>query len=221
MVFWIGILVSGAFAWSAIKRGFYETWAMLFNIVISIYLAVYLRPTIIDIVSSNGDTPYGNAIAMIGIAIGSFLILQGISYLLFISSVPFPKVFNTLGAGFLGFLAGFLVWSFANLLICITPISQNTLVKETGFSRSQFKQTNMPIICWWCNLIDTVASRQDNRYSTEQAVNDLLKSTEKKTRDKQAEPVEPDEPAEPNNVKTGIGGEKQSILPPDVKISNQ
>lgn len=41
MAFWIGLLVAIIFAAMAIKVGLYETWAMLFNIIISVYLAVF------------------------------------------------------------------------------------------------------------------------------------------------------------------------------------
>ena len=134
MVFWIGILVGGLFAWFAIRMGFYETWVMLFNIVISVYLGVFLGPIIANIVAV-ADAPYSNVLAILAIAIASFLILYGISYIFFTSqfNIPFPKVFDILVAGFLGFLAGFLVWSFVSFLVCIAPISQNTFVKEIGF----------------------------------------------------------------------------------------
>ena len=144
MLFWLSILVGGIFAWFAIKTGFYETWAFVFNVIISIYLAVFLGPIVADIVPGGSDTPYSNVLAMIAIAIVSFLILHGITYT-FITAhfkVSFPRALNILGAGFLGFLAGFLIWSFASLLISITPISQNTIVKKLGFD-SQFKQTSM------------------------------------------------------------------------------
>ncbi len=202
MVFWIGILVSGAFAWFAIKRGFYETWALVFNIVIAIYLAVFLGPVIADIVPSAGDTLYGNALTMLATAIGSFLILHGISYTFLTGqfSISFPKVFDTLGTGFLGFLAGFLVWSFVSLLICITPISQNSFVKEIGFG-SQFQQTSVSYISRFCNLVNAVVSSQDNERTTQQALSGLLKNAEKKAQDKTAKQIKP---AEPNDVEASI-----------------
>jgi hypothetical protein len=195
MAFWLGILVGGLFAWFAIKLGFYETWAMLFNIIISIYLAVFLRPVIAEVVPAAGDTSYSSALIMSATAITSFLILHGISYTFLTGqfSVSFPKIFNTLGTGFLGFLAGFLVWSFASLLISTTPISQDTFVKGIGFD-TQFEQTNMPYISWWCNLVNTVVSSQDSEHTAKEAISELLKKEETAVQDK---------PAEPNDVETG------------------
>ncbi len=208
MVFWIGILVGGAFAWFTIKRGFYETWALVFNIVISIYLAVFLGPVIADVVPSAGDTLYGNALCMLATAIGSFLILHGISYTFLTGqfSISFPKVFDTLGTGFLGFLAGFLIWSFVGLVICITPISQNSFVKEIGFS-GQFQQTSVSYISRFCNLVNAVVSSQDNERTTQQALSGLLKNAESRVQGKTAERAEPNEPAAPGDVETGISGE--------------
>ncbi len=208
MAFWIGILVGGAFAWFAIKRGFYETWALVFNIVIAIYLAVFLGPVIANIVPAVRDTAYNNALTMLATAIGSFLILHGISYTFLTGqfSIPFPKVFDTLGTGFLGFLTGFLVWSFVSLVICITPISQNSFVKGIGFG-TQFEQTNVGYISWWCNLVNSAVSSQDNEHTTQQALSKLLKNAESKVQGKAAEKAEPNEPAVPGGVETSITGE--------------
>ncbi|MDD5327803.1 MAG: hypothetical protein PHY02_08330 [Phycisphaerae bacterium] len=202
MVFWIGILVSGAFAWLAIKLRFYQTWVLVFNIIISIYLGIYLRPAIANI-PAVGDTPYSNILAMAAIVLVSFLVLHCISYVFLTGqfNVPFPKVFDTLGSGFLGFLAGFLVWSFLTLLIYITPASQNSLVKSIGFT-DQFRQTGVSYIAGFCNLVNAIVS-YDKGDSTEQTINELLKEGAKpKAQPKTPEPkpVTPAKPAEANNI---------------------
>lgn len=187
MIFWLSIIAGGVFAFIAIRIGFYEMWAMLFNIVISIYLAVFLRPAVQNI-AAVGDTLYSNALTMLVIAVVSFLVLHGVSYVFLTGqfSIPFPKIFDTLGTGVLGFLAGFLVWSFLSFLIGITPISQISIVKEIGFG-GQFQRTNVPYLCWWCNLVNGVVSSRGSSYTTEQAVNGLLEKAEKRTRHESAE----------------------------------
>lgn len=218
MAFWIGILVGGIFVWFAIKLRFYQTWALVFNIIISIYLAVYLQP-IITSIPAVGDTPYSNALTMVAIALASFLILHGISYTFLTGqfNVSFPKAFDTLGTGLLGFLAGFLIWSFLSLLIYITPASQNTFVKGIGF-KDEFQQTSVSYISRFCNLVNAVVSSQDNEYSAEQAIDKLLKRTGSKAQAKQAEPEEPIEPAEPNEVETSI--EEQLGPPPEIDLED-
>ncbi len=214
MAFWFGILVAGLFAWFAVGIGFYEMWVMLFNIVISIYLAVFLRPIIVNI-PAVGDTPYSNALTMIAIAIASFSILHGISYTFITSQfkVSFPRIFNTLGAGFLGFLAGFLVWNFVSFLIFITPISQDTFVRGIGFN-DEFQQSNVSVICRWCDLVNRVVSSRDSEISSEQAVSELLKSTEPELQ------VEPAEQAEPNDVEADVSEQEQFGLPPETGVED-
>ncbi len=207
MVFWIGILTGGVFAWFAVRMGFYETWAMLFNIVIAIYLAVFLGPIIADVIPGAGDTPYSKVLGMISTSIGAFLILHGISYICFTSqfSVPFPRICDILGAGFLGFSTGLLIWSFVCLLICVTPISQNTFVKEIGFSR-QSQQTNISYISWWCELVNTAVASEDSESTSREVIDELLKSIEKQFQQQQKsiEQAEPNEPAEPNVESTSL-----------------
>jgi len=212
MVFWVGILVGAVFGWNAAKKGFYETWAFVFNIVISIYLAVFLGPIIANI-PGVGDMEYGRTLTLAATAIAAFLVLHGISYTFVTGqlSVTFPKVFNTVGAAFLGFLAGFLLWSFVALLIYITPaISENALVKEMDFS-SQFKQTSAPYISWWCNFVNRL-SRQDSELTGEKAISGLLKDVESEEQVKQAEPDKSAKSAEPNEVAPPV--EKQPGPPP-------
>ena len=193
MAFWLGILVAAIFAWAAIRIGFYETWGLLFNLLISIYLAIFLRPIILNNIPAVADTTHSNPLIMLVTAITSFLILYGISYTLLNnrSKIVFPKIFDILGTGVLGFAAGFLVWSFVNLLICLTPLSQAAFAKKINLS-DQFEQISVPYISMCCNLVNTVVSSADSRYTTEQAISDLLGDVKRKAqRDKQAETDDP------------------------------
>ncbi len=199
MVFWTGILFGCLFAWLAVKMGFYETWVLLFNLVIAIYLAVFLGPVIANIVPVARGSAYNNALCMIIPAIGAFLILHGISYTLFTGqfSIPFTKTFDTCVAGFFGFLTGLLVWFFLSLLISITPISQHTFVSELDFAGG-FKQTGAPYVGWWCDWIHSIVASEDSDVTSEEVINALLKNAEPKF---PAEPTEPNEPAKPENVR--------------------
>lgn len=192
MVFWVGILVGAFFVWLAVGRGFYETWTMLFNVVISIYTAVYLTPVIVEIIPAAGETAYGNAMMLTALAVAVFAILYVIS-LTFLTGqfkVAFPKLFDNLGAGVLGFLAGLLVWSFVVLLISATPIGKNDFAKSIGFP-----QTGNVYLCWWCDLINTAAASDDTQ-SAQEAVTRLVEEAERKTLE-QPDPNEPAAPAPP------------------------
>ena len=199
MVFWLGILTGGLSVWLAMKIGFYEMLAMLFNIVISIYVAMFLTPIILDIIPEARDIPCSNALALAVLGVGTFFILYGITYVFLTGQfkVSFPKSFDILLAGILGFLAGFLVLSFAAFVITITPISQNHFVRQIGLNRNS-QQANISYICFWCDLVNSIVSSPDSKITSKQAVEHLLSETQSKTPEKEAEqttlsaPIEPD-----------------------------
>jgi hypothetical protein len=196
----MGILVSGLFACFAIKKGFYEMWALGFNIIISIYVAVSLGQVVAEIVPT-GDVAYSKTLTVLATAVVCFLILNGISYTFITGqfSIPFPKIFDVVGAGLFGFLAGFLVWSFASLLIMTTPITKNTFVKEIGFD-TKVQQTNISYVSWWCDTVNKIVSSQGSKQTTQQTINWLLESNKPKAKGSVAGISEPNKPAEPNKT---------------------
>jgi len=200
MVFWVGILVGGFFAYFAIKKGFYEMWVLGFNIIISIYLAVLLGPIVADVIPM-GAAAYNKAIMMLATAAACFLILYGISYTFITGqfSISFPKIVDVVGAGIFGFLIGFLVWSFVSFSIMTTPIANNTLAKEIGFD-TQAQQTSVSYVSWWCNKINRVVSSGDGKQATQQAIGWFLESSKPKAKARMVGTSEPNEPAEPNGA---------------------
>ena len=180
MIFWTGILVGALFAWLAVKSGFYETWAMLFNIVVSVYLAVVLTPIIIELIPASKDTPYCNALCMIATGIGCFAVLHGISYIFLTAQfkMPFPKVFDVVLAGLLGFLSGFLVLSFAVLVFAASPIAQNRFLTELGLGKES-QQANISYVAWWCDRVNSLVALQGNDNAPQQAISYLLDSVGK------------------------------------------
>ena len=205
MVFWASILAGGFFAWLAIRMGFYETWTMLFNIVISIYVAVFLTPAIVDLAPAAGDTSYGNALTLAVTATGIFLILHGISYVFLTGqfNVSFPKVFDLVFAGLLGFLAGSLVFSFAALLVTVTPISQNRLMSRIGFNE-QAQRSNIAYICRWCDLIDLAVSSADSKTTAEQTINALLTSAQPDPPNETDKQLDPNESTDNKGLNEGV-----------------
>ena len=71
MLLLAGILVGGLSVWYAIKIGFYETWAMLFNVVIAIYIALFLaRPIVNFLPEETGNIPCCEALTVLIVAVG-------------------------------------------------------------------------------------------------------------------------------------------------------
>jgi uncharacterized membrane protein required for colicin V production len=185
MVFWIGIFVAVLFAYSAIKLGFYHAWTMLFNFVIAVYVALRISPAIEEFLPAAMDGgQYSKTMALLATGLVTFLILHGIAYVLLIGQfeVTFPRVVNTLGSGIIGFLTGFLIWSFVTLLVCTTPFCQQQYVKELGFDVKIFEEAKMqPYLVWWCNFLDKLVASGEGPPSAEQTIKELLIKPAKST----------------------------------------
>jgi uncharacterized membrane protein required for colicin V production len=173
---------------------------MFLNIVISVYVAIFLTPVILDIIPEAGDVPCSNALALAVLGVGTFFVLYGITWVFLTGqfTVSFPKSFDVLLAGILGFLAGFLVLSFAAFVITITPISQNRFVRQVGLNRNP-QQAHISYICFWCDLVNSVVSSPDTKITSKQAVEQLLSETQSKTLEKEAGQTSTSTPVEPGD----------------------
>jgi hypothetical protein len=219
MVFWIAILAGALFTWFAVKLGFYDTLAILFNIVIAIYTAVFLTPVIVNFIPAAADIPGGKALTLTALAVGIFFILFGISYTFITGqfNISFPKICDVLFAPLLGFLTGFLVLSFAAFVISVTPISQNKLAIDMGLNRHS-QQANISYLCWWCDLVHRVVSYEDGPKSTEQAIDWYVQNAAKKTREELVEPNEPNRPDFPPLARSRSADVVQTSKPPDTNV---
>jgi hypothetical protein len=196
MVLLAGILVGGLCIWFAVKIGFYETWAMLFNIVISIYVALFLAQPIVNILPEANSIPCCEALTLIVLATGAFLILQGITYVLFTSQfrVTFPKIFDILFAGLLGFFGGFLLLSFAVLIIFLTPFGTHAGIEDDSV------EYNMSSAYRLFDGIHSIVSSPDDETTTEKVIKQLLKKSLPDTQNKNPQQTEPGKPIKPNNA---------------------
>jgi hypothetical protein len=176
MVFWTAILAGIGFVWLAVRLGFYETWILLFNVLVSMYVGIFLTPMVVSVAPSSGEiASYGVALSMVVLAGGCFAVLQGLSYVFLTGqfSISFPRLFDIPLSGLLGFIAGFLVLSFAALVVTATPLAQRRIVSTLGLNR-QSEQATITCIAWGCDLIHTVARFEAGEGGTREAVNRLL-----------------------------------------------
>jgi len=190
MVLGIGILFGIFFALVGLKLGFYEILTMFFNVLMSVYLGIFLGPVIAA--SNLGDRLlYANSIWMLIVGVGTFLVLFVISYFLFTSQfkIPFPKVFDIGVSGVLGFLTGFLVWSFLSMLVLVMPISQDSALAKIGFSK-ETQQSNLSYVYKFSDTINGFVSSKDNEQSTEEVIENLLKVQEKEPVKSKEQPLE-------------------------------
>ncbi len=176
MVFWIAILVGVLFAWLAVRMGFYDTWALLFNVIVSIYVAVFLTPLATQLAPiSGGASSYCVALSMIVLGGGCFAILYGFSYVFLTGqfSIPFPRFFDIVLAAAMGFVTGFLVLSFAALVVTTTPLARHKLVSSIGFNRPS-QRSNLACIAYCCDRVHVVAGFGASEDATQAAVDQLL-----------------------------------------------
>lgn len=176
MVFWIAILVGGAFVWLGVRMGFYQSWCLLFNIVVSIYLAIFLAPLVADRVPTGGEaSAYGVMLSLAALAGGCFALLCGVSYVFLTGqfSVPFPKAMDILGAGLLGFLSGFLVTSFVALVVVVGPLGQHKVLRTLGLDLPSQK-ANLACMAWCCDMIHSVVRSDPGDRATHGAIDGLL-----------------------------------------------
>jgi len=151
MVFWVAVIVGGTFAYMGIKKGLFMTWAVLFNVLVSIYIGVMLTPVIIKIIiSGSGSNEYhyyncAGSLAIVSAII--FVLLQTIVINLVIETfqVTLPKVFSRIFSGILGFLAGYLVCGFVffAVSVAVTPLKRpliEGLVNHCRFGENSVKK---------------------------------------------------------------------------------
>ncbi len=181
MALWISILLGAALAWFAVKLRFYETWALLFNIVISVYLAVFLGSQIaaMDLFR---DNIYGLIIGIGGVGAAVFAILHSVSYALITGqySITYPKIIDVVCAAVLGFLAGHLVGSFLVLSACITPLSQGSLGKKIGLYADSATPKTSSLMLWWCDKVDGMVSSADDTQRTQEIVSTIFKDIDER-----------------------------------------
>jgi hypothetical protein len=172
------------FAVCGYRWGFYTIWAVLFNLLISIYLSVMLSPTVAGFLptlfpagarQSEGNFWYVYAAIAAGVALASFIVLQitAMAYFTGTFNISLPKLLESLGAMFIGFLVGYVLWGFICFLVLIMPVSKEQPILLKSFTADpQSKELSMPTILKVANTVNAV-SLQPNR----QQVRNVIKWT--------------------------------------------
>ncbi len=166
MVFWLAVLVGGLFAWYAVRSGFLASWIMFFNLLVAAYMAVYVTPYLVDSVSATTGgfvgPGLGRALALISIAVATFLVLYGLGYAAISGrfQLEFPGMLDTVGSGVLGFLGGFLITGVLAIALALTPWSQAGPLQSLGLDKVDTATTSY--VCWWCRRVHDFIGRSDD-----------------------------------------------------------
>lgn len=158
MIFWIAVLVGFLALYLATRIGFFDTLVLSFNSLISIYVGIYSAPTLMDFIPSAASFSYGTATTVGATALICFLCLQGISYVLLTGQfkVAFPKVFDLLLSGLLGFGTGILLASFTVFLLTIMPFAE-----RTGILAAPHTKANVALLRVYCNQVQQFVAARD------------------------------------------------------------
>jgi hypothetical protein len=126
MLFWLCLIIGCLFAWLGFKKELFITIAMLFNLMIGIYVGVLTAPRILNMNPEYATSGYYAAGTIFFLAIIIFAVLQLIAWLyLFRDTLEyFPKLIEQIGGAFCGFLFGYFLMGLVTLSICIMPFSK-------------------------------------------------------------------------------------------------
>ncbi len=174
MVFWFTILVGVIAAWLGRKMRFYSAWALLFNILVSMYLGVMLTGVLIGMITDQSVSYYHCATGVAGIAVIVFIILHIFTITVLIADVEicFPRMFDGVGSAILTFLSGYLVCNFVIFVICIMPFTKNPTV-EKFIKQADLTTVTMPSVAVACDFIGNM-SMQCYDDAAEQVVGEFL-----------------------------------------------
>jgi hypothetical protein len=204
MIFIFGIIFGLVFAFMAVKMKFYESWMLFVNVLLSVYLGIFAGPWIVDFAGLE-KLPFALVSSVLGTVVVSFIVLYSITYIYFISQfrITFGKIFDFLGAGGVGFLTGFLVWSLISILLCNSLDKVDIpMSSQLGIDRTACRG-NVKYLGWWCGIVHTFTAAEDNPKTASRTIIELTKRiTEQMSEKQQTKPqTRPKEPAcEPNNT---------------------
>jgi uncharacterized membrane protein required for colicin V production len=160
------IIIAAAlvFAFIGYRKTFYPCWAVLFNLLIAVYISIMSAPQIVDkfpvVRTYLGNYTYSAAILITAVVI--FIVLQSFAFRFFtaVSVVSFPKLLNSLGAAVLGFLTGSVIAGFLFFLINITPLADNSTVRSFTQDKQAPDRAN-GVVLVSCDFIHNISLQPD------------------------------------------------------------
>ncbi|MGA2916099.1 MAG: CvpA family protein [Sedimentisphaerales bacterium] len=154
------IAVGLVFALIGYRKTWYPSWTCLFNLLIAVYVSIMIAPQVVDkipLIRSYLDD-YSYAVFALAVAVVIFVVMNLFSFRYFTSAstVPFPKILDSVGAAVLGFLTGSLIVGFLLFLITITPLSHYSFVKSVAQGKQPDACGNYVVIAS-CSLVHDIS----------------------------------------------------------------
>ncbi len=171
------VIVGIALAVVCVRKGFFPSWAIVFNVMVAVYLAVMLAPLWVRIVAEQGadsSSRYHIVLAIFATAGLTFAVLQIIASTFITGTyvVAFPKLFDYIASATLGFLAGKIVASFLILILCITPLAAKPSMDKFNL-RSKETPKELTAVIQTCNFMAS-ASLQVYTDRSEDLIKELI-----------------------------------------------
>lgn len=179
MFLWITIIISVLMAYWGYKKGFFMMFAILFNLMFAIFVAVLSAPKLLSFSTGYEDSGYYAAASVLLTFILIFGVLQFFAYFYFLrdSEGLFPKLFDKLGALIFGFLSGYMICCILMLSFCIMPCSTKSET-EHFCKREQLREISVPGVRKVCNFLAWY-SLHCFEGNSEKAIDRLLSLAEK------------------------------------------
>jgi hypothetical protein len=180
MLFWAGLIFAAGCVWGAIKQGFFESWALFFNILISVYVGIFTSEPLLNLIGGSVGGDYAGVLTMVVCSVLCFAFLHGGVYLVVISQfqVKYDRVIEILGASVLGILGGLFLWSFVVISASMLLQNQESLAASIGFGPDGGGES-VRYIGWWCDKIHGL-SGGDSEVDTSSSLAFLVERSLKK-----------------------------------------
>jgi hypothetical protein len=158
------LLVGVFFAWFAIQMRFHATWIFFFNVLLSVYFAVFATPVVLDWFPFATTIPFGIPLTLLGVFLGSLCVTYGITYACVAGQfyIELSKIPDTILAAILGFFSGVLIASFLLFALSLTPLANIGFLQQVGFHKDAQK-FNRSYLCFWCNRMHGFVGASDQK----------------------------------------------------------
>jgi hypothetical protein len=157
---WIIIVIGLVFALIGYKKTWYPSWALLFNILVSVYTSIMITPQIVDASPVIGKYlgSFAYSVFILTNAAIIFAVMRFLAFKFFISGhvISFPRILNTAGSAVLGFLTGSIIAGFLLFLITITPLFDFSVVKSFMQNKQTPDKVNT-VMLTACNFIHNIS----------------------------------------------------------------
>ena len=179
MIFWLTVMIGALAVIIGFRKGFFFMWAILFNLLIAIYLGVMLTPTIVGLIPGIEDNGYHRAGCVVGIAFVTFAFLYTIAIVYFAadSKITLPQFLDKVGTCLISFFVGYLICSFIFFVVCVMPFSKAPLMKKI-LDKEKQAPSAVAAVQKSCNFIGAL-SLQHRENPTPQIVAWLIDAPDK------------------------------------------